>query len=81
MGVKEGFPGDSVVKNLPADAGDAGSIPESGRSPGEGNSNPLQYPCQENLMDRGYSPWGKKELDATERLSLSLPSCILVAQW
>ena len=38
-----GFPGDSVVKNLPANAGDMGSIPGSGRSPGEGNDYPLQY--------------------------------------
>ena len=38
-----GFPGGSVVKNLPAKAGDAGSIPGSGRRPGEGNGNPLQY--------------------------------------
>ena len=45
-----------VVKNLPAKAGDvrdAGSIPVSGRSPGEGNGNPLQYSCLENSMDRG----------------------------
>ena len=45
-----------VLRNLPANAGDrrdAGSIPGSGRSPGEGNSNPLQYPCLENSMDRG----------------------------
>jgi len=45
-----------VVKNLPANAGDArdtGSIPESGRSPGVGNGNPLQYSCLENPMDRG----------------------------
>ena len=51
-----GFPGDSVVKNLPANAGatgDMGSIPGSGRSPGEGNGNPLQYSCLENPMDRG----------------------------
>ena len=46
------FPGGSVVKNLPANAGDAGSIPGSGRSPGEGNDNPLQYSCLENSMDR-----------------------------
>ena len=45
--------GSSVVKNLPANAGDAGLIPESGRAPGEGNSNPLQYSCLRNLMDRG----------------------------
>ena len=41
-----------VVKNLPANAGDVGSIPGSGRSPGEGNGNPLQYSCLENSMDR-----------------------------
>ena len=42
-----------VVKNLPANAGDMGSIPESGRSPGEGNGKPLQYSCLENPVDRG----------------------------
>jgi len=41
-------PGDSEVKNLPADAGDVGSIPGSGRSPGERNGNPLQYSCLGN---------------------------------
>ena len=49
----QGFPGSSMVKNLPANAGDTGSIPGSGRSPGEGNDNPLQYYCLENPMDRG----------------------------
>ena len=47
---------DTVVKNLPANAGytgDAGLIPGSGRPPGEGNGNPLQYSCLENSMDRG----------------------------
>ena len=51
-----GFPGGSVVKNLPSNAEDArdpGQIPGSGRSPGEGNGNPLQYSCPENFMDRG----------------------------
>ena len=51
-----GFPGGTEVKNLPANAGDAGdmgSIPGLGRSPGEGNGNPLQYSCPENPMDRG----------------------------
>ena len=46
----------SVIKNLPANAGatrDIGLIPGSGRSPGGGNGNPLQYSCQENPMDRG----------------------------
>ena len=42
-----------MVKNLPASAGDTGSIPGSGRSPGEGNGNLLQYSCLENPMERG----------------------------
>ena len=41
-----------LVKNLPA-VGDLGSVPGSGRFPGEGNGSPLQYPCLENFMDRG----------------------------
>ena len=45
--------GRSVGKVSPCSAGDPGSIPGLGRSPGEGNGNPLQYPCLENLMDRG----------------------------
>ena len=51
-----GFPGGTVVKNLPTTAGqarDMGSTPESGRSPRGGNGNPLQYSCLENPMDRG----------------------------
>ena len=51
-----GFPGGSVVKNTPAnagDTGDAGSVPGLGRSPEEGNGNPLQYSCLENSMGRG----------------------------
>ena len=52
-------------------AGDPGSIPGLGRSPEEGNGNPLQYSCLENSMDGGawwatYSPWGHKESDMTE---------------
>ena len=47
------IPGSSVVKNLPANAGDSGLIPGSGRSPGEGNDNPCQYSCLGNPMDRG----------------------------
>ena len=42
-----------MVKSLPANAGDVHLIPGSGRSPGEGNGNPLQYSCLENSMDRG----------------------------
>ena len=45
-----GFPGGSVVKRPPASAGDAGSIPGEGRSPGEGNGNPLEYSYLGNLM-------------------------------
>ena len=65
-----------VVKNLPASAGDTidrGSVPGSGRSTGVGNSNPLQYSCLENSMNRrsleSFSPWGHKELDMMEHLS------------
>ena len=46
------FPGSSVVKNLPANAGDTGSIPGSGRSFGEGNGNPFQYSCLGHSMNR-----------------------------
>ena len=74
------FPGGSVVKNPPANAEDPGSIPGSGRSPGRGNDNPLQYSCLENPMDRslvGCSPWGRKESDTTERLHFHFSlSCI-----
>ena len=48
-----GFPCGSVVKNLSANVGDMGLIPGSGRSPGGGNGNPLQYSCLGNPMDRG----------------------------
>ena len=62
------------VKNPPANAGDikdVGAIPGSGRPPGGGHGNPLQYPCLENPMDRAAlwavgSAWGHKELDMTE---------------
>ena len=49
----KGFPLGSVVKNPPANAGNAALIPGSGRSPGVGNGNPLQYSCLGNPMDRG----------------------------
>ena len=52
-GYTEGFPGGSVVKKSPANAGDRDWIPGSGRSPGEGNDNPLRYSCLGNPMDRG----------------------------
>ena len=67
----KGFPGSSLVKNPPANVGDVGSIPGSGRTPGEGNGNPLQYSFLENPMDRGtwwatVHSLGAKELDKTE---------------
>ena len=49
-----------------------GLIPGWGRSPGGGHDNPLQYSCLENPMD-SYGPWGRKESDTTEQLTLSLP--------
>ena len=67
--IKQKFPGGSMVKNPPANAGDMDLIPGSGRSPGEGNGNLLQYSCLEILLDRGA--WGDiaygvtKELDTT----------------
>jgi len=51
--LSKGFPGGSVSKESACNAGDQGSIPRSGRSPGEGNGNPLQYSCLENSMGRG----------------------------
>ena len=73
------FPGGSVIKNLPPNAGDArdaGSVLGLGRSPRVGNGNPLQYSCLENSIGRGawravggrgaHSPWGHKESDMTE---------------
>ena len=53
-----GFPVMLVVKNTPANAGDAGLIPRSGRSPPEGNGNPLQYSCPVNSMHREVQPTG-----------------------
>ena len=53
LGLLMGLPVAQVVKNLPASRGDAGLIPGSGRSPGGGNDNLLQYSCLENPMDRG----------------------------
>ena len=51
--LEPGCPGGALVKNLPAKAGDAGSIAGLERSPGGGNGNPLLYPCLENPMDIG----------------------------
>ena len=68
-----GFPGGLISKESACDIGDLGSIPGLERSPGGGHSNPLQYSCLENPHGQrslvGYSPWGHKESDTTERLS------------
>ena len=52
----QGFPGGSDGKESACNAGDRGSMPGLGRSPGEGNGNPLQYSCLENPMDRRVQP-------------------------
>ena len=80
MTPSEGFPGGSAAEELACNAEYLGSIPGSGISPGEGNSYPLQYSGLENSMDcivHGVTknPWGHKESDTTERLSLQR------AQW
>ena len=68
-----GFPWQLGSKELSCSAGDVGSIPGSGRSPGGWHDNPLQYSCLENPHGwrsmEGSSTWGRKESDATEQLS------------
>ena len=73
-----GFRNSSLVKNPPSNAGDTrdmGSIPESGRSPGGRNGNPLQYSCSDNPMNRGARPATVQrvtESDMTEQLSVHI---------
>ena len=71
----------SAGKESTCNVGDLGSIPGLGKSPGEGNGNPLQYSCLENRHGQrslaGYSPWGHKESDMTERLILHF-TCDLI---
>ena len=68
-----GFPAGSNDKESTCNAGDLGSIPGLGRSPGGGYGNPLQYSCLEIAHGQrslgGYSPWGRKEQDMTKQLS------------
>ena len=78
-----GFPSGSVVKNMPANAGDVGSIPGSGRSPGEGRKwqpspvfSPGEFQGQGSL--EGYSLWGRKEWDTTE---VAEHACIPIPLW
>ena len=70
-----GFPGSSDGKESACSAGDLGLIPGSGKSPGEGNGNSIQcsflpgeFHGQKSLA--GYSPWGRKQSDTTEQLTL-----------
>ena len=65
-----GFSGGSVVKNPCANVGDVGSSPKSGRSPGEGNGNPLHYSCLENPSDGG-AWWATVHGVAKSRIGLS----------
>ena len=64
-----GFPGSSAGKESTCNAADSGSIPRSGRSPGEENDNPLPYYCLENPIDRG--PWGLQSIVTNSRTQLS----------
>ena len=74
--------GGSDGKEIVCNVGGLGSIPGSGRSPGEGTADPLQYSCLENPMDRGawggYSLWGCKESDIAEWLTLTYFACLCV---
>ena len=74
--VHQGFPDGAGGKESACNVGDLGLIPGLERSPGGGNSNPLQYSCLENSVDRGYSQWDRKESDMTGQLTLSL-TCTL----
>ena len=79
-----GLPYSSDGKESAYNAGDPGSIPRSGKSPGEGNGNPLQYSCLDNSMDRGAwrsSPWGCKELDTTKQPTQTLPPGWAAIYW
>ena len=67
-----GLPGGSNGKESSHNVGHLVLITELGRSPGEGDGYPLQYSCLENSMDRRYGPWGHKESNTIEQLTLSL---------
>ena len=79
-----GFLGSSLVKNLPADAGEVDSIPELRKSPGGGNGNPLQYSYLGNSMDRGAwwatVHWVVKRSDTTEQLKQQQQPLITMAE-
>ena len=84
------FPGGSVVENPPASVGDAGSIPRSGRSPGEGNGSTLPYFCLENPMDRGawratvlsvIKSWTLLKWPALSTAWVTCPVCTVINNW
>ena len=94
IAIEPAFPGGSEVKESACNVGDLGLIPGSGRSPGEGNSNPLQYSCLENAMDRAVfspgespgrrslvsnSPRGRKEWTRRSSFTSSEPASFLPA--
>ena len=71
-----GFPGGSEVKASACNVGDLGSIPGSGRSPGEGNDNPLQYSCLENPMDgRAWQATDHEVTKIGHNLATNIKTC------
>ena len=80
---EKGFSGSSAGKESACKAGDPGSIPGLGRSPGGGIGYPLQYSCLENPHGQrslvGHSPWDRRESDTTEHLSTAQPWLIITS--
>ena len=84
-----GFLGGSAIKNLWASAGDVGSIPRSGRPPGEGNGNPLQYSCLGNPMNRGSWQATVREVVAKSQIrpsdslitTIASDQCTSIRKW
>ena len=76
------LPGGLDSKESTCNAGDLDLIPGLGRSPGRGHLNPIQYSCLENPHGQrslgGYSPWGRKEWDTSERLSTAQQSALFI---
>ena len=76
---KEGYPVNLAVKTVLANSGDMVSIPELGRSPGEGNGNPLQYSCLENPVERGA--WCRLQSMGSQRLEHDLSDQTVTSLW